>query len=133
MAPQSRRRKPALVLLVALFMAMLSPPEPKAPVPRHVAVLKSYKDAEEGDINITGALTIAGVIVGAVVGLAVLAALAPSWFDATADLSENFSTADVGDETANGIANNVFPLIIGLLGVFAIAGIAFAVMKIRKG
>lgn len=87
---------------------------------------------EEAQFSVSGALTVAGIIVGAVVGLAVLAALAPLWFDATADLSENFTNADVGDTTANSIANNIFPLIIGLTGVFAIAGLAFAAMKLRK-
>ena len=87
---------------------------------------------EGGAINIGFAITIAGVIVGAVVGLSVLSALAPTWFDSTSSLAENFSTADVGDTTANGIANDVFPLIIALLGVFAIAGLAFGVMKLRK-
>jgi hypothetical protein len=90
------------------------------------------RHSEGGAINISSAITVAGVIVGAVVGLSVLAALAPTWFDSVGDLGENFSTADVGDTTANDIANNVFPLIIGLLGVFAIAGLAFAAMKLRK-
>ena len=96
------------------------------------APVLGFKEADHAQINIGFAITIAGVIVGAVVGLAVLSALAPTWFDATGDLAENFSTADVGDTTANSIANDVFPLIIALLGVFAIAGLAFAVMKLRK-
>lgn len=87
---------------------------------------------EEGNFSVGGALTVAGIIVGAVVGLAVLSALAPLWFDSASDLSENFSTADVGDDTANSIANDIFPLIIGLTAVFAIAGLAFAAMKLRK-
>lgn len=91
-----------------------------------------WSDADHANINIGSAITIAGVIVGAVVGLAVLSALAPTWFDATGDLAENFSSADVGDSTANQIANDVFPLIIALLGVFAVAGLAFGVMKLRK-
>lgn len=85
------------------------------------------------NISMQSALTIAGVIVGAVVALNVLAALAPTWFASTKDLGENFTNADVGDVTANNIANTVFPLIIGLLGVFALAGLAFLVMKLRKG
>lgn len=86
----------------------------------------------EAQISIGNALTIVGVVIGAVVGLTVLAALAPTWFSATGDLVENFTTADVGDATANNIANTVFPLVLGLLGVFAIAGLAFAAMKLRK-
>ena len=85
-----------------------------------------------GAISVQSAITIAGLIVTAVVALNVLAALAPTWFDSTGDLAENFSTADVGDATANSIANDVFPLIIALLGVFAIAGLAFLVFKLRK-
>lgn len=87
---------------------------------------------EGGAINISSALTIVGVVIGAVVSLVVLAALAPTWFDATSDLVDNFTTADVGDATANSIANTVFPLVLGLLGVFALAGLAFAAMRLRK-
>lgn len=88
--------------------------------------------------NISSGLTIAGVILGAVVGLSVLAALAPTWFDSVGDLSENFTDADLDNDAATvsvaeNIAQNVFPLIIGLLGVFAIAGLAFAAMKLRGG
>lgn len=86
-----------------------------------------------GNINMGAALTIAGLIVTAVVALNVLAALSPLWFSSTGSLAENFSTADVGDDTANSIANGVFPLIIALLGVFAIAGLAFLTFKLRKG
>lgn len=85
-----------------------------------------------GQISVNSALTIAGVILGAVVSLNVLAALAPTWFTSTRSLTQNFTTADVGDATANNIANTVFPLIIALIGVFAIAGLAFLVMKLRK-
>ena len=83
-------------------------------------------------ISMNAALSIAGLIVAAVVSLNVLAALAPTWFSSTKSLGDNFTNADVGDATANSIANTVFPLIIGLLGVFAIAGLAFLVMKLRK-
>lgn len=89
------------------------------------------KQDEAAQINIGAALTLVGVIIGAVVGIQVLAALAPTWFDATGDLSENFTNADVGDPQANALANGVFPFIIALVGVFAIVGLAFGVMKLR--
>lgn len=93
---------------------------------------QSIFGSEAAQINIGFAITIAGVIVGAVVGLSVLSALAPTWFSSVSSLSDNFSTASTGDATADNIANTVFPLIIALLGVFAIAGLAFGVMKLRK-
>ena len=92
---------------------------------------RSLRADRHAQISIATAMTVAGLIVTAVVGLNVLAALAPTWFSSTSDLAENFSTADVGDTTANSIANDIFPMIIGLLGVFALAGLAFLAFKLR--
>lgn len=121
------------ILCSALIVAMATSLRAEMQARRdHAAENPFLATGEEAQFSVSGALTVAGIIVGAVVGLAVLSALAPLWFDSVGDLSENFSTADTGSETANGIANNIFPLIIGLTGVFAIAGLAFAAMKLRK-
>lgn len=82
--------------------------------------------------SVGAALTVAGIVLVSVITVLILAALSPTFFNATGDLAENFSTADVGDSTANDIANNVFPLIIALSGVFAIAGLAFLAFRMRS-
>ena len=93
---------------------------------------RAFREDNWAQFSVSSALTVAGIVVVAAVTILVLAALAPTFFDATGDLSENFSTADVGDTTANNIANNVFPLIIALSGVFAIAGLAFLAFRLRR-
>ena len=76
-------------------------------------------------------LGIATVIVGAVVAIALVAALAPTFFDSLRDVNENFSTADTGDTTANSIANTVFPILIALAGLFGLVGIVLAAVKLK--
>lgn len=83
-------------------------------------------------LNMGAFLTLAGVVLGAVVGVILLSALAPTFFSAIADLSGTFQTADLNDTTANTIANSVFPLIIALGGLFAIAGLVFLAIKLKK-
>lgn len=84
------------------------------------------------NLNVSAGLTIAGLVLAAVVGALILANIAPTFFSAVNDTSDAFATADVGDATANTIANTVFPLIISLAGVFAIAGLAFGVFKLSR-
>jgi hypothetical protein len=72
-------------------------------------------------------------VLGAVVSVLVLAALAPTFFTAIGDLAGAFESADVNSTVGNSIANSVFPIMISLAGVFAIAGLAFAAYKFRKG
>lgn len=97
--------------------------------------LKHARDELQNDtaaaFNVGSSLTLASIVVIAVVSLIVLAALAPVYFSSIAGLSENFSTADLGDDTANSLANSIFPLIISLGGLFAIASLAFAAYKMR--
>lgn len=91
------------------------------------------RDADEADLNIGAALTIAGIIIGAVVGVQVIAALAGTWFTAIGDLSNTFDTADVNDTTANSLLP-IFRLLVALGGVFAIVGAALlAVNLTRRG
>jgi hypothetical protein len=80
----------------------------------------------------TLALGIVVIIVGAVVGLIVLSTLFPTYSGAVANLSENVTTADWGNETANALGP-VFGLLIALGGLFAIIGLAFLAYKLKRG
>jgi hypothetical protein len=85
---------------------------------------------EIGDVTKV-AFTVVGLILGAIVSLIILAALFPSYSGAVGNLSENLSTSDWGDATANSIAP-VFGLLVSLGGLFAVAGLAFAAYQLTK-
>jgi predicted membrane-bound spermidine synthase len=77
------------------------------------------------------ALAIVGVIIGAQIGMRLLSTMAPGFISDGANLSENISTADYGDPLANSLAPN-FGLLISLAILFALVGLAFAVVFIYK-
>jgi hypothetical protein len=88
---------------------------------------------DEGSLNTSGALTIVGVIIGAVVGLAILAALVPTFFGSLADIGTVFTDANTttGNEDADALLP-VFGLLIAFGGLFAIVGLALLVVAIKK-
>lgn len=77
------------------------------------------------------ALGVASLIIGAVVSLILLSALFPSYSGAVGNLSENVTTSDWGNDTANSIAP-VFGMLIALGGLFAIVGLGFAAYSLTK-
>lgn len=79
----------------------------------------------------TKALTVAGVIIGAVVAIVLIATLYPTYGGAVANLTENVTATDLGDSTANSL-RPIFALIISLAGLFAIVGLVFLGMKLKK-
>lgn len=93
--------------------------------------MRKFANHEEGFLNLGAFLTLAGIVLAAVVGVILLSALAPTFFSALADLVGTFKTADVNDTTANTIANGIFPLLLALGGIFAIGGLAFAAYRMR--
>lgn len=78
------------------------------------------------------AMGTAAVIIGAVVTLILLANLFPSYSGAVGNLSDNLTTADWGDETANGISPT-FAMLVSLGGLFAIVGLVFVAYKLHRG
>lgn len=80
----------------------------------------------------TYALAIVGIILGAYVGIQVVASLLPTWAGGVASISENFSTAEWGDATANSLGP-VMALVISLVGMFALAGLVFVAIQLRGG
>jgi hypothetical protein len=84
--------------------------------------------------SLASPLGIVSVIIGAVVGLIVLAALFPTYLGGVADLvgamtDENTTT---GDDTADGLLP-IFGLVTAFAGLFAILGLVFVVVKLRGG
>lgn len=79
----------------------------------------------------TIALSVIGIILAAVIGLRVLAALFPTYTSSVASISENFTTADWGETTANDISP-IFATVVALVGMIAVVGIVLLVMHFRK-
>lgn len=79
----------------------------------------------------TVALTIVGVILAAVIGLRVLAALMPTYTSSVGAIAENFTTADWGDPTANDISP-IFALVVALGGLVGAAVLAIVLVTRRK-
>jgi hypothetical protein len=77
------------------------------------------------DLNLSKPLAIVGVVIAAVVGLSILSALLPTLFDSTAAITENVTTGDVGNDTANTLLG-VFGIILGIVGL------VFLVAKFKK-
>lgn len=75
------------------------------------------------------ALTVTVVVVGAIVGLIVLATLFPTYGGSVKNLSTNFTNQDWGNATANSLGP-IFGLLISLAGMFAIVGLVFLIVKL---
>lgn len=91
------------------------------------------RDEEDGALNTGAALTIVAVVIGAVVGLSVLAALLPTFFGSLASIGDVFS--DEATTTGNADADALLPvfgLLIAFAGLFAIVGLAILVVQAKK-
>jgi len=75
------------------------------------------------------ALSIAAVIIAAVVALIILSTLFPTYGGAVKNLSNNVTTQDWGNSTANSLGP-IFGLLIALGGLFAIVGLAFVAYQL---
>lgn len=100
------------------------------------AHLKNLRQMAKDDrANISGiggnALAVAGVIIGAVVGLLLISSLFPTYSSAVKNLSANMTSSDWGNTTANAIAPT-FGMLIALGGLFAIVGVAFVAYNLAK-
>lgn len=100
---------------------------------RFTRLRSAFRGDISGALNTSGALIIVAVIIGAVVGLAVLAALVPTFFGSLADIGAVFT--DPSTTTGNSDADALLPvfgLLIAFGGLFAIVGLALLVVAIKK-
>lgn len=83
------------------------------------------------NLNLSKPLAIAGIIVGAVVALSLLAAFLPSLFDSTQSITENVTNGETGNAQADDLLG-VFAFIVPLAIVFGIVSIILGVAALRK-
>lgn len=94
----------------------------------------AWKRDESGEISINFGLTIIGTIIGAVVAIAIVAALFPTYMGSLSDLGTAFNDPNTttGDATADTLLP-VFALLVAFGGLFAIVGIVLLAVKLHKG
>lgn len=82
---------------------------------------------QDGSLNLNAGLAIVGVVIGAVVVMAIIAALLPTFLGSLADTNAAFNdpNATTGDATADSLLP-IFPILIGLGGLIAIVGLVLA-------
>lgn len=95
---------------------------------------RQLSNDEEAALSLTPVLITVGIIIGAVVGLAVLAALAPTYLSSVGDVAGTFNDPNttVGDDTADGLLP-IFGLMVSFAGLFAIVGIIIVAVRLRNG
>ena len=84
-----------------------------------------------GALNLSAPLIIVGTIIGAVVGLAILAALLPTYLGSAGDVVTTLDTATIGNTDADALFP-VFSLLAAFAAIFAIVGLVLLVVKLRK-
>ena len=83
-------------------------------------------------LNINKALVPVFIILGAIVGLLVLAGFIGPYFDATASITENFTSHSTGSDTADSIVAVFGTLVIPLVLVLGLIGLVLYVAVLRK-
>jgi hypothetical protein len=77
------------------------------------------------------ALGIVAVIIAAYLAVIVISNLLPTYAGGVSSISENVSTAEWGDPTADSLGP-VFAMVISLGGMFALVGLALAAFHLKK-
>lgn len=88
---------------------------------------------EAGALSLGASLAIVGTIIGAVVAIALVAALAPTYFSSLADIGAVFT--DANTTTGNADADNLLPvfgLLVAFGGLFAIVGLVLVAIAIKN-
>ena len=92
--------------------------------------MKFYRN-QAAAFNISGLLLIAYVVIGAIVGMAILAALLPGFFTNTQSVVGTLSSATTGNSGADALMPT-FGLLAAFAAVFAIIGLVIFVVKVRR-
>lgn len=95
---------------------------------------EAFAKEESGILNVNFALGIVGVFIVAVVGMAVVAALMPTYFSSLSDVGNTFTDANTttGNTDADALLP-IFGLLVAFAGLFAIVGLVILVVRLKRG
>lgn len=93
---------------------------------------QSFSSDTRGLVNLGAALGLVAIVVGVILAISVLAALAPTFFSSVKNLTTAFATPDTGSTLANTILG-VISFVIPLVLVFGFVGLIFVIAKKMKG
>lgn len=95
---------------------------------------RQFREENDGALSLTFGLAIIGTIIGAVVAIAIVAALFPTYLGSIADITGSFNDPNTttGDATADTLLP-VFGLLVAFGGLFAIVGLVMLGIQLRKG
>lgn len=141
--PSQKGRKTSLIgalqVMFAMVQALFLKPEPQPQGAVSLRALEAQRREEAaqkniflddaGVIEMSGIMTTVGLIVGAILGFALLAAFADTWFDFTRDLVENLTNADTGNAVGDSITS-VFALVVAVLSPVAYVGLILGVLAL---
>lgn len=97
--------------------------------------LEKFQNDHRGEIA-GGAISLVFVVVGVIVTVLVIAALAGTYFDALADLGDNFTTVELGTSDAANIAETIvetLAILVLIAGAFVLVGFALRAFNKRSG
>lgn len=94
---------------------------------------QKFARSTEAELSLNFGLAVIGTIIGAVVAIAIVAALFPTYMGSLASLGDTFNDPNTttGDATADTLLP-VFGLLIAFGGLFAIVGIVLLAIKLKN-
>lgn len=133
MVSMGQKSQPKFALLMTMFLALASDAMAEGQN-RARRWMSRFAADRAGAINTGALLAIVTVIIGAVVGLSLIAALAPTYMSSLASFVGVFTDANAttGDATADALLP-VFGLLMAFVGLFAIVGLGIIAVRLRKG
>lgn len=92
-------------------------------------VRKPRPMTDQAMVSLGPVLSVVGIVLGAIISILVLAALAPDFFAAVGSIVENLSTADLGSPLANTIAG-IIAILVPLVLLFGFVALIFKASKL---
>jgi hypothetical protein len=99
---------------------------------RRITQNGAWKHDEAAVIELGPLLSTAAIIVGAVVAIILVAALLPTYLGAITDASDALENGTTGNDTADSLLP-IFGLLVAFGGLFAIVGLIFLAIRLKKG
>jgi mannose/fructose/N-acetylgalactosamine-specific phosphotransferase system component IID len=94
--------------------------------------MQEMKNDDRGLLSLGPVLAIVGVVLAVIIGILVLAALAPTFFQAVADITGALTDADLNNSLANTIAG-IVAILVPLALLFVFVALVFKFGHVKKG